>query len=117
MFWLKAKDINEAINRASDKIVSQIDVAEIKKDITNDLKRSIVELILKDLGYERSYDYRAGTQRLNHMVQHELQIHARLIAEEAVRIHKAKVLNALDSKEIQELVEKGIKEKVKDSLK
>lgn len=113
MFWLKAKDINEAINRAADCIVSKIDVMKIKTDVTDTLKRNIVEIILRDCGY----NMHDNEYILKSMVEYQLKQQAILLAEKAMKLHEARILDSLDSKEIQQLVEKGIKDKVKESLK
>lgn len=117
MFWLRAKDMNEAINKASDKIVSQIDVAQVQADLIEDLKNRLHKSIMERMGFDHNFYFRDSEWRLQEMLNNRMKEHANILADKAVDIHSAKVLAALDSKEIQKLVEKGIKEKVKETLK
>lgn len=117
MLWLKSKHINEAINKVADRIEKQIDVKEIVDDITNSLKERIIDIVLKDCGFNRVTYANRFEDNFKFMVDKYLKKQAILIAEEAREQYETEILKNLDSKEIQKLVEDGIKEKVKTSLK
>lgn len=93
--WLKAKDINEAINKASTKIVNKINIDDIAESVADKICYQFSERIV----YGFNLKEEIKTKIVNAVVANMQQ----------------QIIDSISNEEFNELIRQGIKDKIKES--